>query len=684
MRENRGLSLVELLITIAILAIVIAAATSFMITGSRSFAKGNADSELQKEAELAVNQIEDMIIDVNGGMDLTDDDNRTELVMYHGEIKNDVAVYTKESVAWDKSGDKITYGKWDVSYDESAGSYTENSTEYEDQLLTENVAAFEVDIDTTNETALDGTVRTYVRSVQIRVGYESSTGQVDYATSPIITLRNRMMLSGNPEEIFEDFEAPTDTFKLWYSGSETLGIIPIIDYSSTVQRGGNYTIYARLNRGEGVMGGDISHLVNWELETANTLSTINASTGELKVGEFEPNDTLTITARYKNNPSKKATGIVLVDGNMDEIKSLTDITINERWRELEPGTNINPFTPLFGSHPTLEGDWKISEIAAIQYTWEILSGAEYVESYTPGNDGSAVKYATLDMKIKEESASYGKSITIKLTAHSDVTGETVATQYTYMISPENTTGGDSNMKRGMGVDSGHKNINYTFDFPFNDWPIPKVEWECYFCDVNGNKVTEANEKYYDCIVFTPKSTGQHSAYYTLTFTEDLPLNQEFNVKVICRMEQDEIIETWWPEYTRDVITHTWSYERIHNIPAVSLYDRHEYNYIDAQNFDFYYGVLAFYEVSWPNTNPPVFEYRIEEFDYDAPDGITVTAEIVQTTVADVERIRARGTLSNNAQYGSWDGIKLKSMKVRVSLAGHSEVSTLVSIYFNQD
>ena len=56
-----------------------------MTTSSRTFAKGSADTTLQKEAELAVNQIEDMIIDTNGGVDFQEDasNNTKELILYN-------------------------------------------------------------------------------------------------------------------------------------------------------------------------------------------------------------------------------------------------------------------------------------------------------------------------------------------------------------------------------------------------------------------------------------------------------------------------------------------------------------------------------------------------------------------------------------------------------------------------
>ena len=232
MGRNRGFSLVELMVAMAILSVVMMIALSFMMTGSRSFTKGNADSTVQKEAELTVNQIEDMIIDLNGGVSRTDDAAKTELLMYHAEDDGSGnMVYSKSAVRWDKSDNNVYCSKWDVSYDASTGVFTDGAAEYADQLLAEHVTDFKVDLSDTQTTkAMDGTTRTIVKSVLVSVGYDDGTGIVDYATSPVITLRNRMLLSDNPANIFDERKPMAETLALHYSGAETAGaVVPIVD-----------------------------------------------------------------------------------------------------------------------------------------------------------------------------------------------------------------------------------------------------------------------------------------------------------------------------------------------------------------------------------------------------------------------------------------------------------------------
>lgn len=62
-KQNSGFSLVELIIAIAILVIVTGAVCSFIVITSRNYANGNNDINVQQEAQLALNQMSDVIID---------------------------------------------------------------------------------------------------------------------------------------------------------------------------------------------------------------------------------------------------------------------------------------------------------------------------------------------------------------------------------------------------------------------------------------------------------------------------------------------------------------------------------------------------------------------------------------------------------------------------------------------
>lgn len=62
-KDQRGFTIVELLIAIAILSIVVAAVCGFILVGSRSYATANSDINVQQSAQLFLNQMSDVMID---------------------------------------------------------------------------------------------------------------------------------------------------------------------------------------------------------------------------------------------------------------------------------------------------------------------------------------------------------------------------------------------------------------------------------------------------------------------------------------------------------------------------------------------------------------------------------------------------------------------------------------------
>ena len=62
-KNNKGFSLVELIVVIAILAFVGGAIIAFMLTSFRSYQRVNVDSTLANEVQLTMNRLENMIMD---------------------------------------------------------------------------------------------------------------------------------------------------------------------------------------------------------------------------------------------------------------------------------------------------------------------------------------------------------------------------------------------------------------------------------------------------------------------------------------------------------------------------------------------------------------------------------------------------------------------------------------------
>lgn len=654
MQENRGLTLVELMITIGILSIVVIIAGSFMLTSGNSFAKGNADSDIQEEAQLAVNQIEDLIID-GVGVETTDDADKKELVLYHTEEEAGVGTkFIKEAVIWKKDGsNNMYYSKWEVSEDPVTGNYVENGPAiYSEQLLAENVIDFKIDLETVTEKATDGTDVTVVRSVQIAVGCESGVGvgSAAYATSPLITLRNRM-IQGDPKLVFKDVPISDDTLVLFYAkegeGEGTAG--PIVDRVSSVERGKGYNIFAMK---ESIT--NVNDLVNWQIVEGDAASTIDAN-GLLRVGQFEPNSYLTVVARYKSNPNKMARGVLKVEGG--STKSLDAVKITTK--------SLVPFNPKYGSIVTTTG-FSEEERAALHYKWTV-SDAGRVESFTDNTSG-------LELKIKQEEENYGKVFTIMLVVSSDVTGQSVSDSITYRIDQKGTSG-DSNMERGKGGDEGtqHGYTQYGFSAPF--WPTDEIKYKYYFCDEYGNRLS-SQDYLIPCILL---GNAGHN-YYTLSFNTKLPPDKDYYVKV----------EAYYHFYSYNEWTHVvdereWTYERIHYIGAVHLngLTTETTSTLETNRVEFFFDTDGYEELAW-NVGGDIgslpVEYSIEEIEYDAPAGVTVTANVVLTVTKTESLIR--GELAYDcSDWSQAKQVRLKRIVVKITLKGYPDICTYSTIIY---
>lgn len=657
MRNNKGITLVEVLVTVAILSIVIVTASAFMTTSSRSFARESADSDVQSEAELAVNQIEDLIIDVNGGVSMTDDDAKMELLLYHAEDDSSgVTVYKKRTVTWDKTNGNIDCSEWNMVYDTSVNDYVEDGAAvYDNQLLADNVTNFIVDLSDTaiqKGAAKDGSDLTIIRSVSIRVDCEDSTGRADYATSPIITLRNRMMYGNNAKEIFDLTPVADTTFQLYISNDTVDTAVPIIDRVTSVEKKGVYHIFAMVN-----LGSCINDLVDWEIEESDSLSVIDTE-GVLSVAEYEPNAYLTITARYKSNPTKKATGVVKVLGDSKTLG--VKITTS----------SLLPFNPKYGSIVTTDG-YTEAEIARFNYKWTV-SEPERVEAFADSTD-------RLELNIKKETGNYGKYFTITLTVTSPDTGQSASDSVIYRIDNEYVTGGDNHMMRGYegGTEPGYGGLAwYTFNVPFD---TNNVDFEYYFCDEYGNRISAYDNllQYVKIHYFGDDTRG--NAYW-LTFTKDLPPERTFYIKV--RVTYHNTLH--YVKNDKGDVLEDVTYERIHEISAVQIHGQitHVQNVNLYGGFNFYYTLVGYYALSW-RSEPYAYAYSVEEFVYDAPEGVTVSIIPSGAEARENDLVQAFGSFECNQE--KWmvaQQVKLKSAKIKIYMKDHPEIYGYATIIFD--
>lgn len=92
---KKGFTLVEVIVSLAIMTIVAGSVGAFIVAGNNSYLRGNKELTLQEEAQLAANQMIDLIIDVEKEIKFTPD-------------HSDTAVDLDGNTAKDAAGNEIT------------------------------------------------------------------------------------------------------------------------------------------------------------------------------------------------------------------------------------------------------------------------------------------------------------------------------------------------------------------------------------------------------------------------------------------------------------------------------------------------------------------------------------------------------------------------------------------------
>lgn len=214
--RNSGLSLVELLVSVAILSIVGIAIFSFMTTSTKLYSKEMSQADLQHEAQLTVNQIQDMLIDAAKGITykVTAGDSEQEVLSDTGISEASVTeknIYIESidpagksvryQITWNKADEKLYYTKYEKSETKSAGGW-EVVSGANRVLMSEFVKEFSADLTNLEES----------RSIQF--SFLFAANNVSYETKNNITLRNKVVTGVDSDGELTDEDAYQDSITI--------------------------------------------------------------------------------------------------------------------------------------------------------------------------------------------------------------------------------------------------------------------------------------------------------------------------------------------------------------------------------------------------------------------------------------------------------------------------------------
>lgn len=187
--DNRGFTLTELIICIAIFSIVALAAFGFMVSGARSYASVSDRVGRQLRAQMTFSQIENRLVDCNYA--LTFADNRLCIVNKNEQdaAKFDVYVYKL-----DTTDHTLYFGKHEeqaIQLDKDKKLTAASVAAFDaTEVLTKRVAGFDVAI---KDRASDNA---YVRSVNVKLILQTASGADGVSDTQVAALRNAPLWLG--------------------------------------------------------------------------------------------------------------------------------------------------------------------------------------------------------------------------------------------------------------------------------------------------------------------------------------------------------------------------------------------------------------------------------------------------------------------------------------------------------
>ena len=186
-RDNSGFSLVEIIAALAVLAVASVAILQFLNTSTIHYQKENSEVEVQYEAQVATNQITDLLIDAKKGVKYAY--NGSNLILSDADITNMSLMTSKELtienddvryvLTWVKADKKLYYS--DYTYDSLTSAWVLGT---DTVLMAEYVENFSVDL---TNTATNGVVRLKLLFKRDR----------EYEITQNVTIRNKVSVN-NP------------------------------------------------------------------------------------------------------------------------------------------------------------------------------------------------------------------------------------------------------------------------------------------------------------------------------------------------------------------------------------------------------------------------------------------------------------------------------------------------------
>lgn len=324
-KSNSGFTLVELVVVMAIMGLLGLAVAGFIGSGTKQYKYASKEVDLQYEAQLAMNQIGDLLIDAQKSVKFESSASSPAAVQVASAGEEAVAsttgndrtlVITDEDCIYNvifKSDDGKLYLRKDSV--DSAGNVTNKGDE---SLMADYVAGFDAEVSDTGNR----------NSIRLIVDFKS--GDKKYTATQNFTMRNKIPVGKDVDYVPEDPNAIK--VRIYYGGVD----VTDDEVSYEIKKGIQNDLEFRA-----VLSGE--DIKNYEVDWSATKGTANSNgvgICKLHIDENETTNKITLTATSQQDKTKSASTTIVLKHSIDMLKVsnpyINSGATNEIWYDSKP------------------------------------------------------------------------------------------------------------------------------------------------------------------------------------------------------------------------------------------------------------------------------------------------------------------------------------------------------------